>query len=111
MLDKSDRRGNTEKAFRIAEQHLGIPKLLEVKDLCDVDVPDERSVMTYVAEFFHKFSSEGNAILVSRASTDPLTTTDKMETGSRRIEKFADLVQGIWSVHIAHLSRRSTSPD
>ena len=34
-------------------------RLLEVKDLCDVDVPDERSVMTYVAEFFHKFSSEG----------------------------------------------------
>jgi hypothetical protein len=30
-----------------------------VKDLCDVEVPDERSVMTYVAEFFHKFSSEG----------------------------------------------------
>ena len=27
--------------------------------MCDVDVPDERSVMTYVAEFFHKFSSEG----------------------------------------------------
>lgn len=24
-----------------------------------MDVPDERSVMTYVAEFFHKFSSEG----------------------------------------------------
>jgi hypothetical protein len=32
---------------------------MEVKDLCDVEVPDERSVMTYVAEFFHKFSSEG----------------------------------------------------
>ena len=32
---------------------------MEVKDLCDVPTPDERSVMTYVAEFFHKFSSEG----------------------------------------------------
>ena len=30
-----------------------------MKDLCDVETPDERSVMTYVAEFFHKFSSEG----------------------------------------------------
>jgi len=26
-----------------------------------VEVPDERSVMTYVAEFFHKFSSEGTS--------------------------------------------------
>jgi hypothetical protein len=41
-------------------------RLLEVKDLCDVEVPDERSVMTYVAEFFHKFSSEGS-FLISNA--------------------------------------------
>lgn len=27
-----------------------------------MDTPDERSVMTYVAEFFHKFSSEGESI-------------------------------------------------
>jgi len=38
-------------------------RLMEVKDLCDVEVPDERSVMTYVAEFFHKFSSEGESLL------------------------------------------------
>nr|XP_019011848.1 actin cross-linking [Kwoniella pini CBS 10737]OCF50629.1 actin cross-linking [Kwoniella pini CBS 10737] len=79
-LDKSDRRRNTELAFRVAEERLGIPRLLEVKDLCDVEVPDERSVMTYVAEFFHKFSSE-----------------DKAETGARRVEKFAELMQGLWT--------------
>ncbi|EIW72853.1 hypothetical protein TREMEDRAFT_42026 [Tremella mesenterica DSM 1558] len=79
-LDKDDRRTNTELAFKVAEQSLGIPRLLEVKDLCDVEVPDERSVMTYVAEFFHKFSSE-----------------DKAETGARRVEKFAELMQGIWT--------------
>ncbi|OCF43214.1 cofilin [Kwoniella heveanensis CBS 569] len=79
-LDKSDKRGNTELAFKTAEERLGIPRLLEVKDLCDVEVPDERSVMTYVAEFFHKFSSE-----------------DKAETGARRVEKFAELMQGLWT--------------
>ncbi|KAK4688455.1 hypothetical protein P7C73_g1661, partial [Tremellales sp. Uapishka_1] len=79
-LDKSDRRGNTALAFKVAEESLGIPRLLEVADLCDVEVPDERSVMTYVAEFFHKFSSE-----------------DKAETVARRVEKFAELMQGIWS--------------
>ncbi|WVF70936.1 hypothetical protein IAT40_005731 [Kwoniella sp. CBS 6097] len=79
-LDKSDKRGNTELAFKVAEERLGIPRLLEVKDLCDVEVPDERSVMTYVAEFFHKFSSE-----------------DKAETGARRVEKFAELMQGLWT--------------
>lgn len=45
-----------------------------------MEVPDERSVMTYVAEFFHKFSSE-----------------DKAETGARRVEKFAEVMQGVWA--------------
>ena len=65
--------------------------------MCDVDVPDERSVMTYVAEFFHKFSSEGKALLNS-AHRQLTHCTDKMETGSRRVEKFTELMQGIWCV-------------
>ena len=39
--------------FRLAQQ------LLEVADLCDTQHPDERSVMTYIAGFFHAFSSMG----------------------------------------------------
>jgi hypothetical protein len=35
-----------------------VQQLLEVEDLCD-SKPDERSVMTYVASFFHAFSSMG----------------------------------------------------
>lgn len=34
-------------------------QLLDVEDLCDTRQPDERSVMTYVASFFHAFSSMG----------------------------------------------------
>ncbi|RUS16451.1 LOW QUALITY PROTEIN: calponin homology domain-containing protein, partial [Endogone sp. FLAS-F59071] len=56
-LDKSDRHGNTALAFEVAERHLGIPKLLDVEDVCDISKPDERSVMTYVAEYFHAFSA------------------------------------------------------
>ncbi|TFY78967.1 hypothetical protein EWM64_g5047 [Hericium alpestre] len=78
-LDKSDRHRNTQLAFDVAAEHLGIPPLLEVADLCDSHKPDERSVMTYIASFFHAFS-----------------TMDQAETVSRRIEKFADLMQSIW---------------
>ncbi|KAI0795240.1 calponin homology domain-containing protein [Irpex lacteus] len=78
-LDKSDRHGNTRLAFRVAEEHLGIPQLLEVADLCDVSRPDERSVMTYVASYFHAFSS-----------------MDQAETVSRRVEKFAELMHSVW---------------
>jgi len=34
-------------------------QLLEVEDLCDSAHPDERSVMTYIASFFHAFSTMG----------------------------------------------------
>ncbi|KAK2465409.1 hypothetical protein APHAL10511_002763 [Amanita phalloides] len=78
-LDKSDRHGNTRLAFKIAAEHLDIPQLLEVEDLCDAQRPDERSVMIYVASYFHAFS-----------------TMDQAETVSRRVEKFAELMQSVW---------------
>ncbi|KAI0916871.1 hypothetical protein AcW1_007797 [Taiwanofungus camphoratus] len=78
-LDKTDRHGNTRLAFQVATDHLGIPQLLEVADLCDTARPDERSVMTYIASFFHAFSS-----------------MDQAETVSRRVEKFAELMHSVW---------------
>uniref|UniRef100_A0A3Q2Y7W4 Calponin-homology (CH) domain-containing protein n=1 Tax=Hippocampus comes TaxID=109280 RepID=A0A3Q2Y7W4_HIPCM len=47
------RRGNKEnleEAFALAENELGIPRLLDPEDV-DVDKPDEKSIMTYVAQF------------------------------------------------------------
>ncbi|GAB6020485.1 hypothetical protein CHUAL_003173 [Chamberlinius hualienensis] len=41
-------------AFDIAESDLGIPKLLDAEDV-DVLNPDEKSIMTYVAQFLHRF--------------------------------------------------------
>ncbi|KAK0221697.1 actinin-like protein [Armillaria fumosa] len=78
-LDKSDRHANTRLAFQVAADHLNIPQLLEVEDLCDSNHPDERSVMTYIASFFHAFSS-----------------MDQAETVSRRVDKFAELMQSVW---------------
>lgn len=41
-------------SFNVAESKLGIPKLLDPDDV-DLPKPDERSVMTYVAQFLHKY--------------------------------------------------------
>lgn len=78
-LDKSDVHSCTRTAFDVAQQHLGIPQLLDVEDLCDVKKPDERSVMTYVAQYFHAFSS-----------------MEQAEVVSRRVAKFADVMQSAW---------------
>ncbi|KAF5292004.1 hypothetical protein FQA39_LY14121 [Lamprigera yunnana] len=43
-----------ETAFDVAEKDLGITKLLDPEDV-DVPKPDEKSIMTYVAQFLHKY--------------------------------------------------------
>ncbi|PPQ75187.1 hypothetical protein CVT24_010127 [Panaeolus cyanescens] len=80
-LDKTARHDNTRLAFTVAAESLNIPPILEVEDLCDSAHPDERSVMTYIASFFHAFS-----------------TMDQEETIARRVEKFAELMQSVWVI-------------
>ncbi|KAF4099427.1 hypothetical protein G5714_019553 [Onychostoma macrolepis] len=46
----SSHRENLERAFHVAEKELGIPRLLEAEDV-DVSNPDEKSIMTYIAQF------------------------------------------------------------
>jgi nesprin-1 len=41
-------------SFNVAESELGIPRLLDPDDV-DLPKPDERSVMTYVAQFLQKY--------------------------------------------------------
>lgn len=60
-LSPANARENLELAFSVAEKELGIPRLLDIEDLVDVARPDERSVITYVSEYFHCFAAHGEA--------------------------------------------------
>ncbi|KAF2861994.1 alpha-actinin, sarcomeric [Piedraia hortae CBS 480.64] len=80
-LDKSDHRGNMRRAFDIASREIGIPDLLDVEDVCDVAKPDERSLMTYIAYWFHAFSQ-----------------MERVENAGRRVEKFVCTMQGAWDM-------------
>lgn len=53
-LKKESNRTRLETAFDVAETELGITRLLDPEDV-DVPKPDERSIMTYVAQFLHKY--------------------------------------------------------
>lgn len=68
-------------AFDIASKEIGIPDLLDVEDVCDVAKPDERSLMTYIAYWFHAFSQ-----------------MEKVENAGRRVEKFVQNMQGAWGM-------------
>ena len=68
-------------AFDIASKEIGIPDLLDVEDVCDVAKPDERSLMTYIAYWFHAFSQ-----------------MERVENAGRRVEKFVTNMQGAWGM-------------
>ena len=87
-LDKADHRGNMQLAFDIAHREIGIPKLLDVEDVCDVAKPEERSLMTYIAYWFHAFSQ-----------------MEKVENAGRRVEKFVNNMQGAWEMQSAYERR------
>ena len=68
-------------AFDIASKEIGIPELLDVEDVCDVAKPDERSLMTYIAYWFHAFSQ-----------------MERVENAGRRVEKFVSTMNGAWEM-------------
>lgn len=57
-MDAKNKYENCEKAFKIAEESLEIPKLFDPEDIIDVIRPDEKSVMTYLSQFYQKFHPE-----------------------------------------------------
>lgn len=53
-MKKASNKQRLEVAFDVAESKLGIARLLDAEDV-DVEKPDEKSIMTYVAQFLHKY--------------------------------------------------------
>ena len=52
QLDPDDAFGNNELAFTTAEQHLGIPALLDPQDMVECEVLDRLSILTYLSQFY-----------------------------------------------------------
>lgn len=57
-LDPSKSYENCSNAFKIAEESLDIPKLFDPEDIIDVLKPDEKSILTYLSQFYQKFLAE-----------------------------------------------------
>ncbi|XP_054006700.1 muscle-specific protein 300 kDa isoform X2 [Hylaeus anthracinus] len=66
-MREASNRARLETAFQVAEVELGIARLLDPEDV-DVPQPDEKSIMTYVAQFLHKYPEPGSAAADSFAA-------------------------------------------
>ena len=58
-LDPHQHVNNLQNAFDVAERELGIAPLLDAEDI-DTARPDEKSVITYVASYYHTFARMKN---------------------------------------------------
>uniref|UniRef100_A0A7N6APK0 Spectrin beta chain n=1 Tax=Anabas testudineus TaxID=64144 RepID=A0A7N6APK0_ANATE len=94
-LTRSNATHNLQQAFNVAEQHLGLTKLLDPEDV-NTENPDERSIITYVVSYYHYFSKMKALIVEGKRVGKVLDNCIEAEEIINRYEALAsDLLEWI----------------
>ncbi|KAI2653870.1 Spectrin beta chain, non-erythrocytic 1 [Labeo rohita] len=94
-LTRSNATHNLQQAFNIAEQSLGLTKLLDPEDV-NTENPDEKSIITYVVSYYHYFSKMKALIVEGKRIGKVLDNAIEADKIIRRYEALAsDLLEWI----------------
>ncbi|XP_053138088.1 calmin isoform X2 [Hemicordylus capensis] len=110
-LEKSPRE-NLEDAFTAAQNHLGIPRLLEPEDIM-VESPDEQSIVTYVAQFLEHFpelEGEDFSDLDKEIPVEATYVHVKDIPGQEKQEKILILNENGEHTYTTHLDQSQSPP-
>lgn len=86
-MKRLNNRHRLDTAFNVAESELGIARLLDAEDV-DVNSPDEKSIMTYVAQFLHKYPDVKNINSKSESERELYDLLNWLHTTVRHYDSF-----------------------
>ncbi|NXF95729.1 CLMN protein, partial [Eubucco bourcierii] len=109
-LEKSARE-NLEDAFSIAQNKLGVPRLLEPEDIM-VESPDEQSIVTYVAQFLEHFPELEGEDFTDPDKELPIESTyvHIKDTPSEKESKILILSEGEENMYTVNHERSHPAP-
>ena len=81
-LDPQDILANNDLAYKVAEEKLEIPSLLDAEDMLAQEEPDKFSVVTYLAQFYHLFKNDDKANINSPNVSLHLSSESESEAGT-----------------------------
>ena len=84
-LHQSNHLENLKNAFDVAESRFGVHPLLDPEDV-DVQRPDEKSIMTYIASFYHNFSKLNEGQRGGKKITFIISKIKKIEDQQKQYE-------------------------